>query len=367
MFPPDHCSILEKVDSIDPIAYGRSRNFIDGAVTRLSPYISRGVISTRQVLERTLERGYKPHRITKFIQELAWRDYWQQVWTVKGEMIDKDLRSRQTGVTNSEIPRALFEASTGIDGVDAGIEDLYETGYMHNHVRMYTASFACNIGRSHWLIPAKWLYFHLLDADWASNALSWQWVAGTNSRKKYYANQENINRFCYTDQKDTFLDVDYAAFEDLPVPTALGETILPDLETRLPETETPDLYPWKRTLIYTLYNLDPEWRKDEDANRVLLFEPSHFEKYPVCERTLKFAIDLGANIDGLQVFTGEFRDLEREVGGSPLVFKEHPFNRHFKGTTDERDWMFNVHGYFPSFFAFWKRCKKELDRLPSLL
>jgi deoxyribodipyrimidine photo-lyase len=67
------------MDRIDPILYGKTRNFIDGAVTYLSPYVSRGVISTKFVLENILNRGYHPNGIEKFVQELAWRDYWQQV------------------------------------------------------------------------------------------------------------------------------------------------------------------------------------------------------------------------------------------------------------------------------------------------
>ena len=52
------------------------------------------------------------------------------------------------------------------------------------------------------------MYYHLLDGDWASNALSWQWVAGSNANKKYYANQDNINKYFNSSQKQTFLDVD---------------------------------------------------------------------------------------------------------------------------------------------------------------
>ncbi len=56
-FPTDYKTILEKTDQIDPLKYGKTRNYVDGAVTYLSPYISRGVISTRQVLESVLEEG----------------------------------------------------------------------------------------------------------------------------------------------------------------------------------------------------------------------------------------------------------------------------------------------------------------------
>ncbi|MEM7163242.1 MAG: deoxyribodipyrimidine photolyase, partial [Bacteroidota bacterium] len=86
-FETDLDKILALVESIDPIAYGKTRNFVDGAVTRLSPYISRGFISTQYILRRTLERGFEPKYIEKFIQELAWRDYWQQIWIEKGSEI----------------------------------------------------------------------------------------------------------------------------------------------------------------------------------------------------------------------------------------------------------------------------------------
>ncbi|MDX1409150.1 MAG: FAD-binding domain-containing protein, partial [Saprospiraceae bacterium] len=197
-FPARYEDIVARIDHIDPVAYGRTRNYLDGAVTRLSPYISRGVISTRQVMNRVLDRGYNPARIEKFLQELAWRDYWQQVWVALGEGINYDLRRPQEQVEHWVMPKAVAEAATGIDAVDAGIRELYDTGYMHNHLRMYLAAITCNIGRSHWRTPAQWMYYHLLDGDWASNALSWQWVAGTNSRRKYIANQDNINKFCHT-------------------------------------------------------------------------------------------------------------------------------------------------------------------------
>ncbi|MEO5685193.1 MAG: FAD-binding domain-containing protein [Chitinophagaceae bacterium] len=65
-------------------------------------------------------------------------------------------------------------AKTGITAIDEQITLLYETGYMHNPVRMYLAGITCNIGKAHWLQPARWMYYHLLDGDLASNSLSWQ-------------------------------------------------------------------------------------------------------------------------------------------------------------------------------------------------
>ena len=85
-FPTAYSEILYRMKRVEPIKYGKTRNFINGAVTYLSPYISRGVISTAQVFEWVKEETpYSLSSIEKFIQELAWRDYWQQVWRAKGD------------------------------------------------------------------------------------------------------------------------------------------------------------------------------------------------------------------------------------------------------------------------------------------
>ena len=147
-FPTDLESIYQRVASIEPIKYGKSRNFIDGSVTYLSPYISRGVISTKEVFESVLQRGFKPYSIEKFIQELAWRDYWQQIWIHKGDEIDTDLRHVQEPVHHYKMPKKIQNADTGIHAIDEAINELYTTGYMHNHNRMYLAGITCNVGLS---------------------------------------------------------------------------------------------------------------------------------------------------------------------------------------------------------------------------
>ncbi len=360
IFETSYEKILEQIAAIDPPAYGKTRNHGDGAVTKLSPYISRGVISTKQVYEAILARGFQFGEMVKLIQELAWRDYWQQVWIAKGDEINSDLRHEQPKVKNHEIAINLLNATTGIEAVDDGIKALYETGYMHNHMRMYVASIACNIGKSHWHIPAKWMYYHLLDADWASNALSWQWVAGANSNKKYYANQENINTFFKTNQTGTFLDVAYDQFDEMQIPVALKETVTPTLKTILPDTPKPTIDVNLPTLVYTVYNLDPLWKKEIPANRILLLEPDHFLSYPMCNATMDFILKLSKNIGDIQIWVGSFSDLKAKCNSSTLFYKEHPLSRHFIGVEEPRDWMFDVTGYFRSFFAFWKKCQKKI-------
>lgn len=358
-FPTDLASILERVDRIDPIAYGKTRNRIDGAVTYLSPYISRGVISTRFVLERVLAKGFDLRDIESFVKELCWRDYFQRVQQEKD--LDADIRQPQQPVLHRELPAAALNADTGIEAIDEGIRRLYETGYMHNHVRMYTAMLFCNIGQAHWREPARWMHYHLLDGDWASNACSWQWVAGANSSKKYVANQENINRFTGSSQTRTYLDTSYEALDSLRIPDKLRATEPFLLETALPAASELNLDRTKPTLIYTSHNLDPFWHRDVDANRILLFEPEVFSRYPVSDAVIRFILELSANIPGIQVFTGSFRELSERYALDEVRYKEHPFNRGFSGIEEPREWISgDVTGYHPSFFAYWKQVSKRL-------
>ena len=361
MFETSMADISAQIEKVDPVEYARSRNFLNGAVTRLSPYISRGVISPKYVLESVQKRGYKHYQLEKFIQELAWREYFQNVWQSKGNAIDNDLKQAQTDIKNASMPTALINAETGIEAVDDGVNELYENGYIHNHLRMYIASIACNTAKSHWRVPAKWLYYHLLDADWASNGLSWQWTAGAFSSKKYYVNQENINKYCNTRQRKTFLDVDYSELPEMPIPEVLREVSNPILKTDLPAKAAIEIDNSLPTIIYNFYNLDPFWKADVKANRVLLFEPSHFEKYPVSPKTIDFVLKLAGNISGIQIYTGEFGELKSEYNLSEIYFKEHPTAAHYKGSEEARDWMFpEIKGYFPSFFGYWKKCERLL-------
>ncbi len=359
-FPCSFEEILQRIRFIKPVKYGATRNYLNGAVTHLSPYISRGVVSTKFVLQEVLKKGHSPESIEKFIQELAWRDYWQQVWISKGTAINTDLKHLQAPITNSAISNAIIEGATGIHAIDNAIKAFYQTGYLHNHLRMYIASMACNIAQSHWNIPAKWMYYHLLDADWASNALSWQWVAGSNSNKKYYANQQNINKYCLSQQKHTFIDIPYEAFNTLKIPEVLKNTSIPNLETPLPKQQILTVDESLPICIYNFYNLDLLWKKDLKANRILLLEPSHFQEYPVSKKTIDFIIGLSENIPNIQVYVGSFYQLKTAHPLCEIYYKEHPLNQHYIGIEESRDWMFDVQGYFPSFFGFWKKCKKQL-------
>ena len=282
-----------------------------------------------------------------------------RLWQHVGDDIWKDIKQPQPEVQHHQMIKAVEHAATGIEAIDEQIKKLYSNGYMHNHIRMYTASMVCNMAKAHWLQPSKWMYYYLLDGDIASNNCSWQWVAVAFASKKYYFNQENVNKYTFSKQQNTFLDKPYEEIIEIPVPDILKPVTDLSLQTKLPVTEIPALDLSKPTLLYNSYNLDVIWRKDEDVNRVLLLEPSHFEKYPVSEKVMQFIIDLSKNIEGLQIYTSEIDKLPFGNGG--VISKEHPAFTYYPGIKDSRDWMFpEVNGNYNSFFSFWKQCEKFL-------
>ena len=360
LFTTKFDKILNKIDLIDPYKYAVTRNFKNGHVTKLSPYISRGVISTRFIYEKLVEKGFNLKKCEKFIQELAWRDFWQQIWVNKGDLIDEDLKREQEGVNDFKISKSLVEAKTGINCIDEEINNLYEFGYMHNHMRMYVASIATNIAKSHWKTPAKWMYYHLLDGDWASNSLSWQWVAGSNSNKKYYANQENVNKYFNSNQKGTFLDNSYDIISSMNVPDEVSEKQDWNLMTIFSNENEIKIDNSKPTLLYNYYNIDPNWRKNEDVNRVLIFEPKIFKKYPVSQKCIDFSLSLSKNIKDIQIFFGDIDLLSSKYKVSNFIFKEHPLNLHYNGEEDKRDWLYKIEGEYLSFFKYWNKIRKKL-------
>lgn len=361
-FPTELDQIIEKIKQINPLKYAKTRNFINGAVTHLSPYISRGVISSKFVLDQILQNSYDKKVVEKLLQELTWREYYQRIWQNKQSAIWTDLKQEQPNVFHKQMIKSVSTANTSIESIDLAIKNLYQTGYMHNHVRMYTASLVCNVGKAHWVMPSKWMYYHLLDGDIASNNCSWQWVCSAFSSKKYYFNQDNINTYTFSKQKGSYMDQSYESIMTMPIPDILAQTESFDAITVLPHTPYPILNVKLPTLIYNAYNLDPNWHLGENFNKILLLEPSHYKQFPVSDKVLNFIIDLSKNIQGLQIFCGEFDDLIQLYPNNfnvNIYFKEHPAFSHYTGVKEQREWMFpEVNKVYPSFFSYWNQCLK---------
>jgi deoxyribodipyrimidine photo-lyase len=184
---------------IQPARYGKSRNFLDGAVTRLSPHIRHGVFTLVEVRDAVLARTRERASSEKLINELGWRDYWQRLWRQLGDGIWRDREPLKTGHAPEHYARALPDdiaaGRTGLACMDGFIAELHATGWLHNHARMWLAAYLVHWRRIRWQVGASWFLRHLLDGDPASNNLSWQWVASSFSHKPYIFNRANLERY----------------------------------------------------------------------------------------------------------------------------------------------------------------------------
>jgi deoxyribodipyrimidine photo-lyase len=196
IFTPTLAAAQARIAAVRPAAYARTRNALDGAVSGLSPYITHGFVTLTDVLAGVAAR----HALDvqhKFVFELGWRAYFRHVWQHRGAAI---LCSLHAGPLPDDayaraLPTDIRQGCTGVPVIDEAVRALYATGTLHNHARMWLASYLVHVRKVHWRAGADWLYSHLLDGDLASNHLSWQWVAGTGSRKPYLFNAENVARY----------------------------------------------------------------------------------------------------------------------------------------------------------------------------
>ena len=215
---PTLAAAQSRIAAVRPAAYARTRNALDGAVSGLSPYITHGFVSLSDVLSGVASRqtiGVQD----KFVFELGWRAFFRHVWQHRGNAI---LRSLHEGplpdhAYSRELPADIRQACTGVPVIDEAVRALYATGTLHNHARMWLASYVVHVRKVHWRAGADWLYGHLLDGDLASNHLSWQWVAGTGSSKPYLFNADNVARYAPASwhSPGSVIDVSYEALDDI--------------------------------------------------------------------------------------------------------------------------------------------------------
>ncbi len=216
-FAPTTEAAQARLRCINPSTYARTRNALDGAVTRLSPYLTHGLLDLPDALV-ALQQQHPLGPQDKLVMEFGWREFFAHVWRHQGERIFKDLRPPITTLPYASVlPEDVRRANTGVPVIDQAVRTLYATGYLHNHARMWLASYLVHLRKVHWRTGADWLYAHLLDGDLASNHLSWQWVAGTFSIKPYLFNAENVARFAPREwhSPGTVIDTSYEALDVL--------------------------------------------------------------------------------------------------------------------------------------------------------
>lgn len=183
--------------------YSRERNKdMPGhrGVSQLSPWVRYRLLSEEEICREILG-SYSWIEAEKFLQEVCWRTYWKGWLQLRPEVWERYLRRRKElrEDDSAEWPERLRLAESGQTGLacfDHWVEELRQTGYLHNHARMWFASIWIFTWRLPWELGADFFLRHLLDGDPASNTLSWRWVAGLQTRGKHYvARAENIARF----------------------------------------------------------------------------------------------------------------------------------------------------------------------------
>ena len=229
-FEPSQADALARLRQVQPTAYARTRNALDGAVTGLSPYFTHGMLSladaARSINAQSAALGRAPLGFDdKLVFEFAWREFFHHVWqhaANQGDAILRDMNGSLPwpGKYADTVPDDIRQGRTGVPAIDSTIRTLYATGYLHNHARMWLASYMVHVRKVHWRAGADWLYGHLLDGDLPSNHLSWQWVAGTLSGKPYLFNADNVLKFAPATARNawasphTVLDTSYEDLED---------------------------------------------------------------------------------------------------------------------------------------------------------
>ncbi len=218
--------------------YATQRNLPDRiGSSRLSPHLHFGEISPRRIVQRLQSTTWKPTQqksIDAYIRELGWRDFAHYLLFHFPESAQTDFNPRfrdfQWADADPNVLKVWQQGRTGVPLVDAGMRELWHTGWMHNRVRMVVASFLTKHLRVHWLHGARWFWNTLVDADLANNTLGWQWTAGTGADAAPYFRVFNpvlqARRF---DPKGAYVRRWLPGFSELPDGALFEPWRFPDL------------------------------------------------------------------------------------------------------------------------------------------
>ena len=157
------------------------------SVSRLSPHLHFGEVSPRTVWQKAKQAAVSSRRETEvehFLRELGWREFSYYLLFHFPQITRENLQAKFDEFPwrrDTEALKAWQKGQTGYPIVDAGMRELWQTGYMHNRVRMIVGSFLVKNLLIHWHEGADWFFDCLVDADVANNSASWQWVAGSGA------------------------------------------------------------------------------------------------------------------------------------------------------------------------------------------
>ena len=222
--------------------YAEQRNFPDRTgSSKLSPHLHFGEISPRQICARLAANRWPADAqadLAQFMAELGWREFSHHLLFHFPHACDQDLSGKFARFKWAAVePELLYRwqhGRTGIPLVDAGMRELWHTGWMHNRVRMLVASFLTKNLRYHWSHGARWFWDALVDADMANNSQGWQWSAGTGADAAPYFRIFNpVTQAERFDRHGTYIRRWLPELAGMPTPALFAPWQYPDLLKRI--------------------------------------------------------------------------------------------------------------------------------------
>ena len=304
--------------------YQNNRNLDRGRdghsfVSRLSPFVRHRILSEEELISNVLT-SHSRSAAFKFIQEIFWRTYWKgwlehrpAVWDrFEVEVQSEFAKLKQVPVKNKIFEQAIG-GSTEIAIFNSWVNELKETGYLHNHARMWFASIWIFTLRLPWQLGADFFYNHLLDGDPASNTLGWRWVAGLQTAgKTYLATESNIRKNAAQRLK-TIPDSE-RGLERLATQTFEIEDSLTIEEKAPSSSRFVDLSPVSieenDAVLVTVEDLSTQWL-DRAGNHVAIFEKTDgrhseikkkFRQEAIEEVKYRIAENSSVGIENIKIF-----------------------------------------------------------------
>ena len=325
-WPGGRQQALARLAASDAAAYARTRNHLDGAVTRLSPYFRHGCLTTREAIDQV--QACQQPSSGKLVSELAYRDYFRQVWYHFGDAIFDALEAPKVALGQQPLPDDVSQGCTGLVCMDEIVRSLLQQGYVHNHARMWFAAYLVHWLKVDWRQAAHWFASQLLDGDLASNHLSWQWVASTLSQKPYYFNRDNLRQFagdgwCRQCRAQCPFDASYEAlhtrlFQPVEATPVQPAGTVPLSSHPVAEASAPIRLIWIHDEM--LSSAHPLFQAGYPA--VFVFDDALYGRWS--RKRLQFMADCLAEMPSVQVWRGAVSDVMRRLGAGGVLTQHTP-------------------------------------------